>query len=150
VVPVGQQPRASKNDDSPSVLFGDVMTFYKGSSIKKWFADSQPPTCSCAACDGRALDRFLSRDDSDDAHFHNLFTWASWVSELQAQPTIKDRALLWRRLCATAVKKAHVINTQIRQPDALKAQYTVRTWAQLPAWPGDPGSVRPPHQRQEQ
>jgi hypothetical protein len=134
IVPYGQHPHSSKRDPAPSVLFGELMTFYKGSTLHTKFADTRAPTCACAACQGRGINTFLGKDDAVLAHQHNMCTWASWIDALLAQPTLAHRASWWRNRCAGAVHHATIINTQINQPDAFTAPDALRAWAELPSW----------------
>ena len=136
VVPFGQISRSSNPEDtSPSVLFGELMTFYKGSTLQDRFANvRRAPTCDCAACQGRPLDTFLSRQDQVAAHQHNMCTWAAWITELMAQPTLADRASWWRNRCVDAVARAELINSEINQPEAFTAKPTLQAWAELPSW----------------
>lgn len=136
IVPFGQISRSSNNEDtSPSVLFGEVMTFYKGSTLQEKFANvRQPPTCNCTACDGRALDTFRRREDSTAAHRHNMCTWAGWITDLLAPATLANRAAWWRSRCIDAVARAELINSEINQPEAFTAPPTLQAWAELPSW----------------
>ncbi|MFI9411363.1 hypothetical protein [Nocardia gamkensis] len=142
MVPFGQTPKAIQTDQSPSVLFEQLMSFYKGSTLARRFADTRPPTCRCASCGERPLDTFLSRDDAASAHRHSLHTWASWVKDLQAQPTLAHRALWWKNRCATAATYADIVNSQINQPDAFQVSKTLKAWAELPPWWSVPGTTR--------
>lgn len=134
MIPFGQFARSNKQDPSPSVLFGELMSFHKGSTLHDRFADAKPPVCACEACQGRALNTFLAKDDTVPAHQHSMCTWASWIGALLAQPTLADRATWWRNRCAAAVTHAEIVNIQINQPDAFTTPATLRAWAELPAW----------------
>lgn len=135
MIPFGKFARSNKPDPSPSVLFGELMSFHKGSTLYSKFADTRPPpACACQACQGRALDTFLAREDTVPAHQHSMCTWASWIDDLLTQPTLADRATWWRNRCVGAVAQAEIVNTQINQPDAFTAPKTLRAWAELPAW----------------
>jgi hypothetical protein len=134
VIPFGQFARSNKQDPSPSVLFGELMSFHKGSTLHDRFANTRPPICACEACQRRAVDTFLAEEDTIAAHQHSMCTWASWISDLLSQPTLTDRATWWRNRCAGAVAHAESVNTQINQPDAFTAPETLRAWAELPSW----------------
>jgi hypothetical protein len=134
VIPYGQIRRAAKDGPAPSVLYGDLMSFHKGSTLHDRFANTRPPVCTCRACGSRALDTFLTRKDEIPAHQHSMCTWASWIADLLTQPTLADRAIWWRNRCAGAVTYADIVNTQLNQPGAFSAQQTLRAWAELPAW----------------
>lgn len=135
IVPTGQFARSSRPDKSPSVLFGELMSFHKGSKLQEKFANTRrPPTCDCAACQGRALDTFLAVEDRVAAHQHNMCTWTAWISDLITQSTLGDRATWWRNRCADAVAQAELVNSLINQPEAFTAPPTLRLWAELPSW----------------
>lgn len=143
MVPFGEQPQAVRlTDRSPSVLFEPLMSFHKGTTIAKRFADSSPPLCGCPACGGRALDTFLSADDTIDAHRHSMYAWAAWTEDLRSQPTLADRATWWRNRCRAAVTHTETVNSHIKQPDAFKAPKALRAWAELPSWWPIPGTSR--------
>jgi hypothetical protein len=132
IVPFGQRPRSSKvNDQSPSVLYAEVLTFYRGSTIAQRYANHFPPTCQ--AC-GRSLDTYLRRADSTDAHVHGLHTWGRWADEMRRQATLGDRAIWWRNSCRLAVAESDAINLRIGQDGAFSPSETVSVWADLPAW----------------
>lgn len=134
-IPFGQTRRSAKNpDESPSVLFGDLMSFYKGSTLYEKYADSRAPVCDCAVCDGRALNTFVAREDKVAAHGHSLCAWAGWIPDLRTNRTMADRAAWWRNRCVDAVANAEIVNIRINQPDAFTPSETLRAWADLPTW----------------
>lgn len=133
-IPYGERRRARKKDPSPSVLFGDLQSFHKGSTLAERFANARPPVCACCACDGRAIDTFVALEDQLPAHQHTMCTWASWIPDLLAQPTLGDRAAWWRNRCAAAVAHAEILSAQIKQPEAFSAPTSLRAWSDLPAW----------------
>lgn len=135
MIPFGQIRRSAKDDKSPSVLFGELMTFHKGSTLHDRFANDRAPICYCRPCQGRALDTFLDKEDAIPAHQHSLCTWAAWIPDLRDQHNLADRATWWRNRCAAAIESADVINGRINQPDAFTAPETLRAWAELPTWP---------------
>lgn len=138
VVPFGQAPQFGKpgDDRSPSLLFGELMSFHRGSTLYDRFGNTRPPVCTCRACgpEGRALTTFLDTPDKVPAYRHTLCTWAPWITDLLAQPTLSDRAVWWRNRCRGAVTHAEIVNAQIEQPDAFTAPETLQAWAELPAW----------------
>lgn len=135
VVPFPQRPRAGKNDSSPSVLVAELMSFYKGSVLAERFANTEPPTCSCDSCNGRALDTFLSRDDSAAAHAHGVHVWNPWISEMHQQRTLGERAEWWQQRSIEAVAYCDILNARIEQEGAFEAPAPLKAWADLPAWP---------------
>lgn len=142
IVPLGQTPFAIQKDKSPSVLFEELMSFHKGSTLAHRFANARPPVCTCTSCGRRALDTFLSSDDSVAAHRHGMYTWASWVNDMRAQPTLAHRAVWWRNRCHAAAGHAEIVNARINQPDAFKAPKTLVRWAELSPWWSVSGTTR--------
>ncbi|MBB5913929.1 hypothetical protein BJY24_002796 [Nocardia transvalensis] len=142
MIPFGETPFAQQKDPSPSVLFEELMSFHKGSTLAQRFANTRPPVCDCETCHGQALDRFLSRDDRFDAHRHTVHTWASWAKDMHGQSTLADRATWWRNRCHTAVTYTEAVNAQINQPEAFQAPKTLQAWAELPLWSSASGSTR--------
>jgi hypothetical protein len=116
------------------VLFGDLMSWHKGSTIAERYGRIPAPVCPCRPCSGRRLNTFLRRDDQTAAHQHSMCTWASWIPDLLAQPTLRDQATWWRTRCASAVAHTDVVNTQIKQADAFTTPDPVKAWADMPAW----------------
>lgn len=142
IVPFGQPSFANQHDQSPSVLFEELMSFHKGSTLARRFANARPPVCMCTPCGGRKLDTFLSKDDSVAAHRHGMYTWASWVNDMHAQPTIAHRAVWWKNRCHTAAGYAEVVNAYINQPDGFKPPKTLKAWAELAPWWSAAGTTR--------
>jgi hypothetical protein len=142
IIPFGETPFAQQKDPSPSVLFEELMSFHKGTTLAQRFANTRPPVCDCVTCHGQALDRFLSRGDRFDAHRHSVHTWASWTKDMHGQSTLADRATWWRNRCHGAVTYTEIINAQISQPDAFRAPKPLQAWAELPPWWSPSGSTR--------
>jgi hypothetical protein len=134
MIPFGDRAFARQRDPSPSVLFAELMSFHKGSTLAQRFADTPPPTCDLPCCEGLSLDRFLAREHSFDAHRHSMHTWASWAHDLLEQPQLADRATWWKNRCAAAVAHADTVNIWINQPQAFQAPKTLQAWAELPPW----------------
>jgi len=135
IIPFGQRRQAANRDQSPSVLHGDLMTFFKGTTLAKRFANHPAPTCNCPACGGRALDSFHGTDDSADAHAHGIYTWNLWVALIQEQPTLAARASWWQRRAAEAITHCDELNSQLGQDGAFTPPATLKAWAELPPWP---------------
>lgn len=134
IVPVGQFPHSGKRDPSPSVLFGELMAYFKGSTLAERFANDPPPICLCASCGGRALDTFRSKDDTEAAHLHGILTWSEWAIVLRGRPTLADRAAWWQRCCQAAVQQHDVLNAALGQDEAFTPPTALEAWATLPAW----------------
>lgn len=137
IIPFGEKPIAGtgkETDQSPSVLFGDLMAFYKGSTLKDAYQNAIAPACPCPACDGRHLDTFRTAKDSAAAHRHGIHTWCGWLTELLGQPTVLDRANWWHNRSLAAVTQNEIVNVRLERPDALKLPKTLDAWANLAAW----------------
>lgn len=134
MIPVGQTPYARTDDHAPSVLFGDLLSWHKGSTIAKRYGSTPAPACHCQPCSGRRLNTFLDRADQTAAHRHSMCTWADWIPDLLTQRTLRDRATWWRTRCASAVTHADIVNTQLNQPGAFATPAPVQAWSDLPAW----------------
>lgn len=133
IIPYGERAfSANKDDQSPSVLYGDLMTFFKGKTLAERFANDPPPTCS--DCGGRPLDEFTKRSDRTAAHAHGLHTWGGWVDEMKAHTSLAARASWWKDRCAAAVAQCDIVNSQINQEGAFEAPAPLKAWADLPAW----------------
>jgi hypothetical protein len=134
ITPFGEPPRSSNNkDQSPSVLYADLMAFFRGSKLSTRFANVPAPRCS--ACDDRALDTFLGKRDSLAAHAHGIHTWSDWIADMRGQLTLADRAIWWRNRCNGALAEYDVVNARLDQPEGFEAPKALKAWANLPAWP---------------
>lgn len=132
--PFGEPPRSSNNkDQSPSVLYPDLMAFFRGRTLATRFANVPAPRCS--ACDDRALDTFLGKRDSLAAHAHGVHSWSEWIADMTDQLTLADRAIWWRNRCSGALAEYDVVNARLDQPGGFEAPKALRAWAKLPAWP---------------
>lgn len=148
VIPPGQRARSGNpKDRSPSVLFPDLMAYFRGSKLAQRYANTpQPPACSCAACGDRRLDTFRGTNDSTAAHTHGVRIWSEWTTDLRAQPTLLDRAVWWRNRCKAAVAHYDIVNAQLDQPNAFKPPKPLNAWADLPDW-SSPSEPAPRHSR---
>lgn len=136
IIPCGQPAKSWNNkDQSPSVLFPDLMAYNRGSTLAKRFANTPPPTCSLAPCGGRRLDTFLDKDDSAAAHAHGVGVWSEWTAGMRNQPSLADRATWWRNRSISAVALYDGVNARIDQPGAFVPPGPLQEWATLPAWP---------------
>jgi hypothetical protein len=148
MIPVGERPQAvDAKDPSPSVLFPELMAFFRGSKLAKRFANAKPPMCLCAACDGRRLDTFLGSRERAAAHAHGVRVWSEWLADMLEQPTLADRAAWWRNRCLAAVAEHEVVSAQIGQAGAFEPAMPLKAWAGLPAWPSPVGPPPPPRPR---
>jgi hypothetical protein len=143
VIRPGEQPKsADPTDRSPSVLFPELATWRRGSTIAKWFGMRRSRTCCCAACDGRPLAGFLNQEDQHAARAHDVATWHPWAYDLLTQPTIGDRTKYWRTFCTAAVREHEILAQQLQLLKPLPCQEALKAWATLPPWPDQPA----PHQ----
>jgi hypothetical protein len=122
---------------APSVLWPELLTYFKGSTIAGFFG-ARPrlaPACDCGACKGRRLTRFLRREHQDEAIAHGVAVWSLLTGQLLAAPTVRERAEWWRSLCGEAVARHQVVLDRLKRLDGLRPQPSLRRWATLPAWP---------------
>lgn len=122
---------------APSVLWPQLLTFFKGSSIAELFGalPRQAPSCSCAPCHGRLLTRFLSLDQQNEAIAHGVATWSPLAARLLSAPSVRDRAELWKAWCEDAVTSHQAVLDMLRRLEGLRPQPSLSRWAALPAWP---------------
>lgn len=128
---------AFSKDRSPSVLWPELVSWFKGSKINELFGarPTLAPRCDCAACGGQRLTRFLRREDQDEAIGHAVAVWSRWAADLLDAATLRDRAQYWQNLCVGAVAHHDVFLAQLQRLDGLKPQDSLKRWARLPAWP---------------
>jgi hypothetical protein len=128
--------KAFSRDQSPSVLWPDLVTWFKGTKINELYGarPSLAPLCYCGACGRQRLTRFLRREHQDEAIGHAVATWSPWAADLLGQPTIRDRAQYWQNRCKSAVDCHAVILAHLQMLEGLEPQESLKRWAQLPAW----------------
>lgn len=131
IVPPPEKPKSSKGGgNSPAVLYPDLMSFFLGEKIAKHFAAvADAPTCTCAICGGRALDRFTSRDTEKEAIGHNVAVMMGWKAQLEAATAHSDPRRWWRGQCSAAVDRYTEINTRIKQPNGFQVPAQLAQWA---------------------
>ncbi|WP_132126069.1 hypothetical protein [Actinocrispum wychmicini] len=122
-------------DQSPSVLFPELVCWWKGSKIADLYGARPGPRCGCAVCDEQQLTRFLRRTHQNEAHAHAVAVWEQWAGYMLEKPTMKDRAEFWRTLCASSLQEHQFITHRLQRKEPLKPQKPVEVWATLPAWP---------------
>lgn len=140
-----EKRRAFSRDQSPSVLWPELVSFFKGSKINELFGarPSLAPRCDCAACGGQRLTRFLRREHQNQAIGHAVAVWTRWAADLLDAPTIRDRAQYWQNLCAGAIAHHAVFLAQLQLLEGLTPQDPLKRWATLPAWPSPGRRARP-------
>jgi hypothetical protein len=141
-----EKRHAFSRDQSPSVLWPELASFFKGSKINELFGarPSRAPRCDCTACGGRRLTRFLRREHQNQAIGHAVAVWTRWAADLLDAPTIRDRAQYWQNLCAGAVAHHAVFLAQLQLLEGLTPQDPLKRWATLPAWPSTPAAAPVP------
>jgi hypothetical protein len=129
--------RAFSRDQSPSVLWPELVCWFKGSKINELFGarPTLAPRCDCAACGGQRLTRFLRREHQNEAIGHAVAVWSRWAADLLDAPTLRDRARYWQNLCTGAVAHHAVFLAQLQILDGLTPQDSLKRWAKMPAWP---------------
>jgi hypothetical protein len=129
-----ERPRSiDPEDESPSVLYERIASWWRGSKIAREHGRMPAPGCGCPPCDNRRISRFLSRDDSDDARAHAVIIWQSWAKLILEQTTMADRAAFWKTFCQGRVDEHALLSQQLRRAKALNARPALKAWAQLPA-----------------
>lgn len=126
-------------DPSPSVLFPELLSWWKGSRIADFFGarSSMAPRCPCQVCEGRSLGRFTRRSDKNEAMAHAVAVWSDYRTDMLSQPTLRSRAQYWKNLCSTALGYHEMIPAQLRLAKPLKPQRPLEVWATLPLWLSD-------------
>ena len=117
-------------DQSPSVLFPDLLHFFKGSTLAKRFENAPAPRCPCVPCNSRSIDTFLGRADSAAAHLHNIHIWMDWLSDLFGHAVIADRVRWWQGRCEAAVLNHEIYNQQLGLRNAFRPTRALTIWAQ--------------------
>jgi hypothetical protein len=78
LIPEDEEPQSSSFPGThlPSVLIPDLLRFSKADWLATKYANTPPPRCPCAVCDGSLLDRFNRADGETRAavHAHNAAT----------------------------------------------------------------------------
>jgi hypothetical protein len=130
-----EKDRSFNPGPAPSVLWPELLTYFKGSTIAELFG-ARPqlaPSCGCAACQGRRLTRFLRREHQDEAIGHGVAVLLLLAARLLSEPTVRGRAERWKLLCSDAVDHHQVVLDQLNRLDGLKPQPSLKRWAALPA-----------------
>ena len=136
IVDPAEKPRAFNMDPSPSVLWPELMTYFKGSKINELFG-ARPrlaPRCDCAACGGQRITRFLLREHQSEAIAHGVATWSFRAGQMLSAPTLLARAEYWKNLCGGAIAHHQLFRDLLRRLDGLPPQPSLQCWATLPAW----------------
>ncbi|SEG75957.1 hypothetical protein SAMN04489712_111102 [Thermomonospora echinospora] len=135
LVPAGERAESSGGGPNyPSVLVPELLRFSTAKFLADAYANTTPPRCHCARCDGRYLDAFFDRTDAAKAaaHAHNSATWNSWLPDFLEQPTLTDRQRWWQGRCKLAVDAHALENNRIGQPGKFKPSRPLEKWATLP------------------
>ncbi|MFL0177037.1 hypothetical protein [Mycobacterium sp. SMC-13] len=124
---------ADPTDQSPSVLYERLGCWWRGSKVARVHGRSPAPICDCAICNGRHIDRFLTRQDSDEAYAHGVLIWQRWVELLVGQDSMADRATFWKAFCQSRIDEHKLLSTQLRRAKPLAVRPAFKAWAKLPA-----------------
>jgi hypothetical protein len=129
-----ERPRSfDPEDESPSVLYERLASWWRGSKIAREHGRMPAPGCDCSPCDNRRISRFLSRDESDDARAHAVIIWQRWLKLIVEQPTLAHRAAFWKAFCRGRVDEHALLSEQLRRAKTLSARPALKAWAKLPA-----------------
>ena len=129
-----QQARSIDPDDtSPSVLYARLASWWRGSKIVREYGRMPAPACSCAACDGRRIDRFRSGDDSADARAHGVAVWQDWSRLIVEQKTMAERSAFWKTFCQGRIDEHYFLSQELKRAAPLRPRPAFNAWAQLPA-----------------
>jgi hypothetical protein len=131
--PSEQARSFNRDDESPSVLYERLASWWRGSKIAREHGRMPAPGCDCVPCDNRRISRFLSKDDSDDARAHGVIIWQRWARLILEQPTLADRAVFWKNFCRTSIDDHGLLSAQLRRAKTLAARPALKAWAHLPA-----------------
>lgn len=118
VTPKGKGGRASDPTDlAPHMLVADLGRFAKSKMMRNtWFVDRPGIACSCAACNGRSIDRLFEMDeDRAEGHLHNVLE----LERIHAATTAMTQAELhvWWHEFITGVLNAYPqLGTYIGRP----------------------------------
>jgi hypothetical protein len=132
-----EKDRSFNPGPAPSVLWPELLTYFKGNTIAEFFG-ARPklaPACGCPLCHGRLLTRFLRREHQNEAIAHGVACWSPLAAQLLSEPTVRGRAERWQLLCGDAVAHHQVVLDQLNRLDGLSPQPSLKRWAVLPAWP---------------
>jgi hypothetical protein len=117
------------DDRSPTVLFPDLIHFFRGSTLAKRFANAKAPACRCGACHGRRIDTFVGDRDRHAAYCHNIRSWMDWLPDLTSHADRAGRISWWRGMCKAAVDNHYIYNQQLGQRNAFKPPRALTIWA---------------------
>ena len=117
------------SDRSPTVLFPELIHFFRSSTLAKRFANVKAPACRCGPCDGRRIDTFVGDRDRHAAYCHGIRSWMDWLPDLTSHGDAAGRISWWRGMCKAAVDNHHIYNQQLGQRNAFKPPRALTIWA---------------------
>lgn len=125
--PPDATPFATKpHQHFPHVLLPRLLRFSRSNVVQGWFASTEPHTCECTACDGRALDRFgESERDQRSAALHNLEILNALTRSCVGTPPA-DRGHWW----GTQLQGANLAHMELEAD----TQVSIEKPADLEAW----------------
>jgi hypothetical protein len=145
-----EKDKARVRGTAPSVLWPELLTIYKGSTIAEFFGAREhlAPVCNCGVCGGRRITRFLRREQQDEAISHGIASWLPLAARLLTAGTMRARAETWKETCRDAVEQHQAQLDRLQRIDGLRLEPAVRRWSALPAWPdAQPPRPEPPGSR---
>jgi len=133
----GEQGESFVPGAAPSVLWPELLSFYKGSTIAEFFGAQEhlAPACGCGVCRGRRITRFLRHEHQDEAIAHGVAVWSPSAGRVLSAATVRERAETWKSMCAQAVAEYHMVLDRLQRLDGLRLQPSLERWATLPASP---------------
>ena len=139
IVDPAEKPRSFNPGPAPSVLWPELMTFFKGDKIAELFGarPNLAPRCDCRVCDSQRITRFLRREHQDEAIGHGVAVWSGRAGQLLSAATVRERAEYWKNLCGAAVAHHQLFLDLLKRLDGLKPQVSLQRWATLPVWAAD-------------
>lgn len=125
-------------DKTPNVLLHEPLRYKRAQAMTRdWFANGGEPTCTCAVCRGRPLNRFgESEAGVREAHRHNLHQLTALHRELLAA---RHRDLWWAERLAD-VQVAHERLAAATGVMTIKPDGALKQWIALNPLPGQLGA----------
>lgn len=107
IIPPGKSANHNKKganeDQSPSLLVADLMSFLRGSTLADRFGELPSPLCHCTQCDGRQINQFLGQASWKDARLHSVAVWSAWSRNVLHPDSLAGRRRYWKQLCREAI-----------------------------------------------
>ncbi|MFE9243851.1 hypothetical protein [Nocardiopsis sp. NPDC006938] len=127
------------SDTSPNILVPGLLSYYRGAKLAVHLREDIA-FCTCWSCvawseggngnldsPGRSITSFRDKEDTNEAHAHNLDVWSEIWRELRKERNPYVARLAWQQLCADALSHHEVYNRTVtprgsvfRPPPALR------------------------------